>query len=286
MRCGRERGWGKLVMVSAVGRKEATTTYFLEGVDRVLKVLDCFTLETPELRLTDLSERLGMSKAQVLRIVSTLDAGGYLDRDPVTKRYRLGVRLFHLGMVVRHQMDLRTIALPHLRRLADQTSETAALFVPEPLGPICIEVVQSPRASRVFAQLGSRMPWHAGTSAKVILAYLPDEERERILSGGEFRRFTDYTVTAPDRLREILREIRQSGYHVGVRDLNQDAIGIGAPIFDDGDRIAGAIGVVAPGSRIGDGELARLVALVREATAAISGQLGYRPPPEILAADD
>ena len=63
-----------------------SSPYFLEGVDRVMKVLDCFSLETPELRLTDLSERLGMPKTQVLRIVSTLEAGGYLSRDERTKR--------------------------------------------------------------------------------------------------------------------------------------------------------------------------------------------------------
>lgn len=273
-------------MATARPRPVPPTPYFLEGVDRVMKVLDCFSRETSELRLTDLSDRLGMSKAQVLRIVSTLEAGGYLNRDPETKRYRLGIRLFHLGMVVRHQMDLRTIALPHLRHLAEQTGETAALFVPERLGPICIEKVQSPRATRVFAQLGSRMPWNAGTSAKVILAYLPDEERERVLAGATFKRYTDFTVTDPGRIRQILGEIRGAGYYVGVRDLNEDATGIAAPIFDDGGRVAGALGVAAPATRLADGERARFVGLVRDATRAISDQLGHHPAAIGQAADD
>src|SRR5688572_30553617 len=104
--------------------------YFLESVDRVMKVLDCFTMESPELRLTDLSDRLGIPKAQVLRIVSTLETGGYLLRDPVSKRYRLGIRLFHLGMIVRGGMDLRRIAHPYLRQLAEATKETSRLIVP------------------------------------------------------------------------------------------------------------------------------------------------------------
>jgi DNA-binding IclR family transcriptional regulator len=251
-----------------------------------MKLIDAFTEETPELRLTDLSERLGVSKAQVLRIVSTLEAGGYLARDPETKRYRLGVRLFHLGMIVRNQMDLRTFALPHLRRLAEQLEETAALFVPDRLGPVCLEVVQSRRAIRVFAQPGARMPWNAGTSSKVILAHLPEAERGRILAEGDFKRFTEQTVTDPRRLRQILDEIRQLGYHVGVRDLDADALGVGAPIFDDEGTIAGAIGVAAPAVRLSDGDLGRIVELVRQATAEISGQLGYRPPAARLAGDD
>ncbi len=266
-------------MVRPAPYENATGSYFLEGVDRVMRVLDCFTFETPELRLTDLSERLGMSKTQVLRIVSTLESGGYLERDGETKRYRLGVRLFHLGMIVHHRMDLRDISLPHLRRLTDVTEETAALFVPDPLGPICTAVVQSRKAMRVFAQLGSRMPWNAGTSPKVILAYLPKAERERILALTDFKRYTDFTVTDPEHLRAILSEIRRVGYHVGDRDLDEDAMGISAPIFDDDGQIAGAVGVAAPAVRLTEAELERSINLVREVTAAISRELGYHPGP-------
>ncbi len=253
-------------------------TYFLESVDRVMQVLDCFTQETPELRLTDLSERLGVSKATTLRIVSTLEAGSYLTRDPQTKRYRLGVRLFHLGMIVRHQMDLRAIAEPELRRLVEVTGETAALFVPDPLGPICLDVVQSSKAMRVFAHPGSRMPWNAGTSSKVILAYLPADESEAILARGGFERFTEFTITDPERIREMLGDIRRQGYHVGVRDLDVDALGVGAPIFNDAGQIAGAIGVAAPAVRLPAAEIAPMIDLVRGATAEISRRLGYDSP--------
>jgi DNA-binding IclR family transcriptional regulator len=251
-----------------------------------MKVLDCFTVETPELRLTDLSERLGMPKTQILRIVSTLESGGYLTRDARTKRYRLGVRLFHLGTVVRERLDIRRIAQPYLHRLVETTQETAGLFVPDPLGPICIDVVQSPKAMRVYAQLGGRMPWNAGTSPKVLLAYLPEAERERILGRAGFQRFTDHTVTDPGRIREILGEIRRAGYHVGVRDLDENALGVGAPIFDDAGAVVGAIGLAAPAVRLPDADLGRYIELVRGATAEISRQLGYRPDQMTVAADD
>ena len=250
-----------------------------------MRLLDCFTEDTPSLRLTDLSQHLGVSKAQVLRIVSTLERGNYLARDAETKRYRLGVRLFHLGMIVRQQMDVRTVALPHLRRLAEHTDETAALFVPDPLGPICLDVVQSRQVMRVFAQPGSRMPWHAGTTSKVILAHLPEGEREGILAQGTFKRYTAHTITDPGRIRQILAEIRLTGFHVSDRDLDADALGVGAPIFDGSGEIAGAIGVAAPAVRLHDGALGRIVDLVCAATAEISRQLGH-PPPALLAGDD
>lgn len=262
------------------------TPYFLESVDRVMKLLDCFTPAAPALRLTDLSRRLGMTKTQVLRIASTLESGGYLVRDPETKQYRLGLRLFYLGMVVRQQMDLRRIAKPYLQHLVEATQETARLVVPDDLGPICLDLVESPRGIRVYAQLGARMPWHAGTSPKLLLAYLPDERREQILARGGFERFTARTVTDPDRLRQEVLAIRGHDCYVGQRDLDEDAIGVSAPIFDDHDRVVGAVNVSAPANRLTGEEVERFVHLVAQAGREISRQLGYRSTPGTLAGVD
>lgn len=255
-----------------------TQTYFLESVYRTMKILDCFTEDAPVLRLTDLSQRSGLSRVQVLRIASTLEAGGYLTRDPETKRYRLGIRLFHLGMLVRQQMDLRRIAEPYLQWLVDETQETARLVVPETLGPICIAVVESPRGIRVSAQLGARMPWNAATSPKVLLAYLPEDKREEILSRGQFRKFTEHTVTDPDALRAEVLGIRDRGYHIGILgDLDPDASGVSAPVFDEQGEIVAAVNVSAPASRLTTAEAPRFIELVVHAAREISTQLGYRP---------
>ena len=258
--------------------------YLLESVERVMRVLDCFTLETPELRLTDLSERLGMHKTQVLRIVSTLEAGGYLARDPDTKRYRLGLRVLQLGMVVRHHLDIRRIAHPYLHRLVEATRETARLVVSGAQGPVCIDLVESPQSIRVYAQLGVRMPWHAGTSGKVIFAYLPEERREAILAAGGFRRFTDRTVVDPDALREAVCAIREQGICLSMGDLTPGAQGVAAPIFDEHGAIAGAISLAAPASRLLPADLTRYAELVAETARGISAELGYHEDQSVAGA--
>jgi DNA-binding IclR family transcriptional regulator len=248
--------------------------YHLESVDRVMKVLNAFTPETPELRLTDLSAHLNLPKPQVLRLVATLESGGYLDRDPETKRYRLGIRIFQLGMIVRDQIDIRRFARPVMESVAEETLETVALFAQSAQGAICVDVIDSPRGLRVFAHVGRPNPWNAGTSSKVILAHLPEEHRERILSQSTFKRYTDATITDPAELRTVLDQIRTEGYHVAVRDLDEDALGVAAPIFDHDGKIAGAIGVAAPISRVSEGDLAGIVQTVRRAAVDISRQLG------------
>ncbi len=263
-----------------------STAYFLEGVDRVMKVLDAFTADEPHLRLTDLSDRSGIPKPQVMRILSTLETKGYVERDPTTKRYRLGLRLFELGAIVRQEMDLRRVAQPWLCNLAEATLETVALVVVDALGPVCVEVVDSLKGLRVFAQVGRRMPWNAGTSGKVILAYLPEETRERILAGTAFKQYTNLTVTDSDILRTELRDIRRRGYHSSAGDLDEDALGISAPIFDEGGVIVAAVSVVAPLTRPSGAEPGCFINQVCETAAAVSRRLGHQPRSDDVAADD
>ena len=251
------------------------TTYFLESVDRVMKVLDAFETEGQELRLTDLSVRLGMPKPQVLRIVSTLQTGGYIERDPVTKRYRLGLRIFQLGMVVRQQMSLRRIAQPVLRYLAEQTHETVALFRADPTGAICIDVIESPKGLRIFAQEGRRMPWNAGAAGKAILANLPPADQEAILAHAPFEQFTPTTATEEDDLRRVLAEILDHGYAISDGDLDPDAMGVSAAVLDASHRVAGALSIGGPKSRMADEDLPQLIDLVCRGAAEISRGLGY-----------
>jgi IclR family transcriptional regulator, KDG regulon repressor len=261
-------------------------SYHLESVGRAIQLLDCFSRKTPELRLTDLSNMLEMSKAQVLRITSTLELGGYLIRDPETKRYRLGIRLFQLGMLVQEQIDLRRIVHPYLEELVKKAQESARLVVPDADGPICLDLVESLKGTRVYAQLGMRMPWNAGTSPKVILAYLPEDQREKILARGPFKRYTEQTTTDADLLRDELVVIRKDGYHIGRRDLDKDAMGISAPLFNHDGQIVGAVNFSVPVSRLSEMEVAALTQMLIQAAHEISLQLGYQPienPPSVAA---
>lgn len=260
------------------GSQNADSRYHLAGVSRGLDVLLCFNERTPDLRLTDISQQLGIPKVQALRILATLESRDFITRDPETKRYRLGMQLFHLGMLVQQQMDLRRIAHPYLQRLVEELQETARLVVPNDAGPICVDLVESSRRTRVFAQLGMSMPWHAGTSPKLLLAYLPEEAQERIIAACPFTRYTALTTTNVDELHAELAAIRARGYHVGVGDLDDDAAGISGPVFDHRGRIIGSLNIAGPISRLTEPTIERIVPAVCDAAARVSAELGYRAP--------
>jgi IclR family transcriptional regulator, KDG regulon repressor len=271
--------------VSMLGTERTTNdgsdsqAYHLNSVDRVMKLLNCFSTEKPELRLTDLSQQLNLPKATVLRIASTLEHGGFLERDPITKKYRLGLALFHLGMVVQQGLDIRKVVQPYLHQLVETIGETARLVVPAESGPVCIDLVESPHSIRVYAQLGAQLPWNAGASAKVILAYLPTGERERILVNTPLHKFTEHTTTDVERLRAELIEIRKTGYHIGVGDLDVGATGVSAPLFNDAGQLAGTINVSGPSNRLTGEEAQAAARLVVRAAQHASFALGYPTAP-------
>jgi IclR family transcriptional regulator, KDG regulon repressor len=253
----------------------APGSYQLESVERALRVLGCFTSDTAELRLTDISNILGINKVQALRIAATLESQGFLQRDPRTKYYRLGMRLFQLGMIVQQQSELTRIAHPFLQDLVAQTGETARLMLPDDAGPTCIDIVESPRRFRVFGKLGGNYPWHAGTSTKLLFAFLAEDARERILSG-PLEAFTPNTVVDPDQIRADLATIRERGHHVSAGDIEAGAIAIAAPIFDANDLVVAAISVSGPTERLHGPEVDRVLGLVLAAAGDISRSLGHR----------
>ena len=252
-----------------------SSPYQLESVERALRVLDCFQEENAELRLIDISRLLEISKVQALRLATTLESHGFLLRDPRTKYYRLGMRLFQLGMEVQQQSELQRIAHPFLHELVAKTGETARLMVPDRLGPTCIDLVESPRQYRVFGKLGGPRAWHAGTSPKLLFAFQSEERQEEILSQ-PLPRFTSETTVDPDRLREQLAEIRSRGYHMSSNDLEEGATAIAAPIFDRGGEIAASISVSGPIDRIEETGRDRVLGWVRASAGDISRSLGHR----------
>lgn len=252
-----------------------SSAYQLESVERALRVLGCFSAQTPELRLTDIANMLEINKVQALRLASTLESQGFLIRDPRTKYYSLGLRLFQLGMVVQQQSELTRISHSYLHDLVAETGETARLMVPDPAGPTCLDLVESPRRFRVFGKLGGNYPWHAGTSTKLLLAYLPDEWRDRVLAE-PLAAFTPTTTVDPEILREQLADIRRRGHHISAGDIESGAIAIAAPIFGSGGDVLAAISVSGPTERLTGGEVERVLGLVLAAAGDISRALGHR----------
>jgi DNA-binding IclR family transcriptional regulator len=254
-------------------KKDQAST--LRSVDRAIAVLKAFSEEKPELGVTELSRRLQFSKSTVYRLLASLHREGVVDQDPETEKYRLGIELVRLAGLVLKQVDVRQVARPHLRSLAEASEETVNLSVLTGGGKVInIDGISSPRIVRNVGWLGREMFPHCTSSGKALLAYLPPQRLEHILDKG-LPRFTERTIADPIRLQEELKRVRQQGYAVAQEELEVGLSAVAAPIWNHEVEVVAAISVSGPLFRLSSEKMPELAELTKRAANEISHQLGY-----------
>lgn len=241
---------------------------------RAARLLDQFTSDTPRLTLRELSSRSGLPRATTYRLLVTLQQVGFVQYDPQTQLYRLGYKLLALGALAQEQIELRNVARRHMEWLRDATGDTVQLQIVDGDEGVYIEKVEAREGFRMWTHVGMRRPLHAGCSMKVILAHLPDAQRERILAG-TLERFTDLTITDAAELRKQLEDIRQAGYAVSYGESRSGVTGIAAPIRDASRHVIGSMSLLGPAGRFSPERIQQLIPHVLEAAVRISEDLGY-----------
>ncbi|AKX93118.1 IclR family transcriptional regulator [Moorella thermoacetica] len=252
----------------------AKEKYILQSVDNALRILEAFSANEPELGISELSRKLGLSKSAVFRLVLTLQSRGFLSQDPVTGKYLLGLKTLYLGGLVLKQMDLVKIARTHLEELVKKSAEVAHLVVLEQGEAVFIGKVESQRPMMMGSYVGARMPAYCTATGKVLLAHLPSEELENYLRNTTFTRFTSNTITNPEKLREHLISIRTQGYAVDKEESEEGLFCIAAPVKDNGGKVLAAISISGPAGRL-EKRWEEFRELVISAAENISRSLGW-----------
>lgn len=246
----------------------------MPAIERTVLVLRALSADDGPRRLSDLSRALGVSKSTLSELLSTLEHYGLVERDDDTRAYRLGYALLDFGNAVLRGLDLRQIARPHLVRLRDAIGETAVLHVPADGGALIADRVESDHELKVTAPIGHRIPQFAGAVAKVFLAWLPDDEVNRLLSGRALPAFTPRSITDPRRYRKELARVRARGYAVDSEEYLPGVRAVSSPVLDAHARPTATITVVGYSARLTDVRLQAAVAAVRLAAADVSQRAG------------
>ena len=247
----------------------------IRAVERALDVLLCFTRQTPELTMTQISEQVGMHKSTVHRLLGTLERKRFLQRDPVTGIYTPGIRLIQMAYLPLERNDLRRIATPFLQNLCDQSLETVDLAVLEDTDVIYLEVIESPQRVKLAAAPGMRLPAYCTASGKAILAFLPDETVRRIVRSG-MPCYTKGTLVTSEALFENLRLVRERGFALSEQEYEEGINAIGAPILDHSNRPIASVAVAGPAYRLTHERMLEIGQLVLDTTREISQEVGIR----------
>jgi DNA-binding IclR family transcriptional regulator len=250
-------------------------TYQIRALDRGLDILEAFTLSDPELTIGQIGERAGLPKPTVVRLLSVLADRGYVERVQGAERYRLGVRTLEVGSVFLQSTSLEAEARPIMRRLADQTGQTANLGILDKEQVVHIEVMAPDRPVRFWASIGKREDAYVSGLGKVLLTALPEPSLEMYLRQPRVA-VTPSTITDGEALRAELEGIVELGYAVDNEESNVGVVCIAAPIRNGSGRLEAAVSISGPRAEFDrDGRMDELVGLVLAAAGEISGRLGW-----------
>lgn len=256
---------------------------FSQSLERGLAVLSCFTPERPVLGITDIADKLGISKSTIHRYASTLVALGYLEQGPASPKYRLGLRAADLGLSALSSMGLREHAHPYLEELRRRSTFTVDLGVLDEGAEIrYLDCVRSFRGEQAKIDLdlrpGSTLPAYCTSIGKLLLAHLPeDEQRERIDGITKMTKRAPNTIVSKSMLRKEIAQIRDTGLAVNDQELAPELRSIAAPVRDEAREVVAAIDMVAPTSAISIDQLVGELGPQLIATAdRVSARLGFR----------
>lgn len=240
----------------------------VRAVDRALDLLLCFAEES-DLGLTELAARAGLHKSTAFRLLASLEAKGFVIRNPVTEKYRLGFRILELSANVAQSDDLSLILLPEMERLRDQIGETVSLYVRDGFERIRIQAVQSREAVRRVAPVGVRLPLYVGASSKVLAAHAGPEFAEEWRRSGNWPDGFDL-----DAFLAQLETVRREGFATSFEERETGAAAMAVPIFNRAGRLVAALSVSGPSSRFSAAVMNDHTALLKEAADRMGKMVG------------
>lgn len=249
-----------------------------QSLVRGLTILEGLAAVPRGLSLSSIAETVGMAPSTTHRLLQALHKQGFVSHDADLGLWKIGVKTFQIGSTFLEARDFVMTARPFLRRLAEETDESANLGIRDDGMAVFLAQSESSQMMRMISALGSRAPMHASAVGKALLAWLPDKEIQRILQSRGLARVTSNTIDTPTRLRESLAEIRRQGY---ACDREEHALGlncVAASIHDEHGNPLAAISLSGPVARIPEPRLVELGGLVSRAAREITTQLGGHLP--------
>ncbi len=252
--------------------------YTVPALQRGMQLLGQFSRAERELTGAELSRRLDLPRASVFRLLQTLEQLGFVERVGESTSYKLGIAVLRLGFEYLASMELAEYGRPIIDDLCGSTGLSAHLVVRD--GREVVFVAKSAGRSFMFnsVQVGARLPAHATVLGRVLLGDLAAQELADLYAGVALESFTAQTPTSLDALQQLVEADAQRGYGISQGGFEPGISTIAAPVFDEHQRIAAAIGLTVPSQRVEPAALEAIVAQVCDAATRLSQRICNLPP--------
>ena len=259
--------------------KPGAVTVQVQSLTRGLSLLEALARAEGGLTLTDLAQRVQLAPSTAHRLLATLEKMGYVYQGGELGRWYIGLQAFTVGMSFLANRDFVAQSHPYMRRLMEQSGETANLGILDGTDAVFIDQVQCREMMRTIVKLGSRVPLHASGVGKAIFAALPDEQIDAILKVKGLPRITSNTITSPETMWASIRVIRQRGWSFDDEEHALATRCVAAPIYNEHAEVLGAISLAGPSSRLPHERIKQLGPLVAHTAEELTHRLGGRLPP-------
>jgi DNA-binding IclR family transcriptional regulator len=254
----------------------ADTTGGAKSLVKGLQLVDLIARNERGLTLSELVGLGGLPRPTTLRLLGALEAARVVQTDE-HGAYRLGPKLAAWGSVFFDSVDTRRLASDILTKLAESSGETCHLAVRDEDRVLYIDKIDSPYSLRMFSRVGTTVPLHCTSLGKAMLAFFPQADMDRLLSGRLERR-TANTITDPRMLIMELGRVRERGYAIDDVENEEGIRCVAAPVFDHRGTVIAAISVAAPITRVTREKAEELGEIVLEAAAELSQRHGFALP--------
>ncbi|HEX6341303.1 IclR family transcriptional regulator [Umezawaea sp.] len=244
----------------------------VQSVDRAISVLEM--LAHGEAGITEIAGELGVHKSTASRLVSVLESRGLVEQLGERGKYAIGFGIVRLAGAATGRMDLTKLGQPTCQTLADEFGETVNIAVADQ--GVAINITQARGSAAISAQnwIGQRTPLHATSSGKVLLAFMPPEERNRLL-GLPLDRYTPRTVVEPEELAGELDRIAVDGFAACYEELELGLHAVAVPIRGQRGEVIAAMSASGPSYRLSRQRVRQIVAPMADCASELSAQLGY-----------
>ncbi len=237
------------------------------------RIIESMAASSEPHRVTELSQSLGLPKARVFRYLRTLMSMGYVQQDAETERYRLTLKLFHLGQAIADGTKLLTEARPVMLRLRDQTSHTVTLSQIETEGMRVLDIVRYESPVEIITRPGTLLDFHCSAQGKVALAFGPDELWQTVRQR-RLKSWTSQTSIDPDRLAREIEQVRQRGWATAPEEVLPGVNALSAPVYGMNAGLEATITIAGPIQAIPPQPAPRQIDAVRTAARTLSLNLG------------
>lgn len=247
--------------------------YLVGSVDHALRLLAAFR-DQPSLAVREAAELLDVAPSTAHRLLTTMQASGFVVQDPASRRYRAGPALLAVALASLQRIDVGRVARPHLSALAAETRETVSLAVAEGGTIRFIDSVEGSEVVRVSSRTGVTVPAHTTAAGKVLLSALSPDELLRLFPAARLARRTPRTIVSRATLLRELAEVRKAGYATSYEESASGLAAVAVGVRDVRGRVIAALAVSVPVERLDPRRVERIAVATRRRARRIEAELG------------